>query len=532
MSFLGIEIARRSLHGHQQAMNTTAHNIANINTPGYKRQEAVLQSTPAIAYPSVFSPRPGQLGTGMSAVEIKRYSDAYLDRQVREAQSAIGYWSGVETALQRVEAVLPEPTDFGIQALLGNFFSTWHYLVQDPANPGSRSAVRGAAETLANSLSLAYYSLTNVRNDLIGGNDLFAQQVGRINSIGRQIAELNREIAYQRTAGANPNDLLNRRDYLLDELSKLADVSVTVTNAELNLVSVSVYGLELVNGDGYLATDRGFTELAADHESLQNLIEALEGSTRGGLAGTFAVGARVKEYLKQLELLMLSLANAVNGVLALEFFAFNIERVTGETAAGGGTDAHRLANGWLIANTVTITVDGNPFEVYFEGDELPPGSGDWVLVDTITGTLQFGRIIEGTETIVADYDYKTGPISIGPEAEGALAQVTAEQAWAVAQIREQRVVDADGDGEDDTTLDGYYQQLVTGIGADLNAAQRGRDNVSAILGQIEALRESVSGVNLDEELTRMIQYQYGYQAAARVITVLDELLDTLINRML
>lgn len=460
MSFLGIEIARRSLHGHQQAMNTTAHNIANINTPGYKRQEAVLQSTPAIAYPSVFSPRPGQLGTGMSAVEIKRYSDAYLDRQVREAQSAIGYWSGVETALQRVEAVLPEPTDFGIQALLGNFFSTWHYLVQDPANPGSRSAVRGAAETLANSLSLAHYSLTNVRNDLIGGNDLFAQQVGRINSIGRQIAELNREIAYQRTAGANPNDLLNRRDYLLDELSKLADVSVTVTNAELNLVSVSVYGLELVNGDGYLATDRGFTELAADHESLQNLIEALEGSTRGGLAGTFAVGAKVEEYLHHLGDLMNYLADAVNTAL-------------GEEDEGGvfqPADFFRYADGRLSLDRVA--------------------------------------------------------------AEGVLATVTAEQAWAVAQIREQRVVDADGDGKRDTTLDSYYQQLVTGIGADLNAAQRGRDNVSAILGQIEALRESVSGVNLDEELTRMIQYQYGYQAAARVITVLDELLDTLINRML
>lgn len=450
MSFLGIEIARRSLHGHQQAMNTTAHNIANINTPGYKRQEAVLQSTPAIAYPSVFSPRPGQLGTGMAAVEIKRYSDAYLDRQVREAQSAIGYWSGVETALQRVEAVLPEPSDFGIQALLGNFFSTWHYLAQDPANPGSRLAVRGAAETLANSLSLAHYSLTNVRNDLIGGNDLFAQQVGRINSIGWQIAELNREIAYQRTAGANPNDLLDRRDYLLEELAKLADVSVTVTNAELNLVGVSVYGLELVNGDGYLATDRGFTELAADHESLQNLIEALEGSTRGGLAGTFAVGARVVDYLDGLATLMSSLADAVNGVF------------------GGG---------------------------------------------------EF-------------FKFEDGVLTLGNEARELLAAVTAEQAWAVAQIREQRVVDADGDGEDDTTLDSYYQQLVTGIGADLNTVQRGRDNVSAILGQIEALRESVSGVNLDEELTRMIQYQYGYQAAARVITVLDELLDTLINRML
>lgn len=457
MSFLGIEIARRSLHGHQQAMNTVAHNIANINTPGYRRQEAVLQTTTAIAYPSVSSPRPGQLGTGMAAVEIKRYSDAYLDRQVREAHSAIGYWSGVETALQRVEAVLPEPTDFGIQALLGNFFGAWHYLAQDPGNPGSRAAVRGAAETLANSLSLAHHSLTNIRNDLVGDgpvparqNNLFAQQVGRINSIGGHIAELNWEIAYQRTAGANPNDLLNRRDHLLEELAKLADVSVSVTDAGLNLISVRVYGLELVDGGRYLETGHGFTELAADDSGLQTLITVLDGSSRGELAGTFAAGARVADYLDGLDTLMSSLAGAVNGV-------FNNE--------------------------------------------------------------EFLR-------------YENGVLTLGNGAGELLAAVTAEQAWAAAQIREQRVVDADGDGGGDTTLDGYYQQLVTGIGADLNAAQGGIANVSAILGQIEALRESVSGVNLDEELSRMIQYQYGYQAAARVITVLDELLDTLINRML
>jgi flagellar hook-associated protein 1 FlgK len=457
VSFLGIEIARRSLHGHQQAMNAVAHNIANINTPGYRRQEAVLQTTTAVAYPSVFSPRPGQLGTGMAAVEIKRYSDAYLDRQVREARSAIGYWSGVETALQRVEAVLPEPTDFGIQALLGNFFSAWHYLAQDPGNPGSRAAVRGAAETLANSLSLAHYSLTNIRNGLVGDgpvpamqNNLFAQQVDRINSIGRQIAELNWEIAYQRTAGANPNDLLDRRDHLLEELAKLADVGVSVTDAGLNLISVRVYGLELVDGGRYLETGRGFTELAADGPGLQALITALGGSSRGELAGTFAAGARVRDYLGRLETLMSNLSLAVNGV--------------------------------------------------FNNQEF--------------------------------FRYENGVLNLGNRAGELLGAVTAGQAWAVAQLREQLVIDTDGDVRKDTTLDGYYQRLITEIGADLNTANRGLDNVSAILGQIEALRESVSGVNLDEELTRMIQYQYGYQAAARVITMLDELLDTLINRML
>ncbi|MBE0466177.1 MAG: flagellar hook-associated protein FlgK [Candidatus Desulforudis sp.] len=451
MSFLGIEIARRSLLGHQRALTTTAHNIANINTPGYSRQEAVLQTTLAISYPSVFSPRPGQLGTGMHVTEIRRFRDAYLDRQVREANSAIGYWSGMETALQRVEAVLPEPTDFGIQALLGDFFSAWHYLAQDPDNPGSKAVVKGAAETLANSLSLAHYSITNIREDLDG---LFDKHLERINSLGQQISELNWEIAYQRNAGANPNDLLDRRDYLLEELAKLADTTVTVPAdlAHLQVVSVEVYGVELVDGTQYDETGFGFLTLERQDAEDAVKVDDETFKTRGELAATAAAAAKVEGYLEHLGRLMDDLAGAVNGVL-------------GE----GGVPA--------------------TFFVY----------------DDVAGQLSL------------DSD----------EADAVLAAITAEQAWAVAQLREQKVADG---GE--ATLEGFYQRLVTGIGADLNTAQRGLDNVNAILGQIEALRESVSGVNLDEELTRMIQYQYGYQAAARVITVLDEMLDTLINRML
>ena len=452
MSFLGLEIARRSLLAHQRAQTVTAHNIANINTPGYSRQEAVFQTTTPISYPSVHSPKPGQIGTGMMNTEIKRHRDAYLDRQVREAKSAIGYADNMETALQRVEALIPEPTEFGIQALLGSFFSAWHYLAQDPENPGSRTAVKGAAEILANSLSMVHDSLTNVKEDLVGvelddpsevdQQSLFAQQLRDINAIGKQISELNWEIAYQRTAGTNPNDLLDRRDRLVDDLATLADVSVSVSSVDLNLISVSVYGVQIVDGTQYLQVGNGFVELQAEEAR-----EAVTDNTRGALAATVAAAENIEGYLGMLRTLMESLTDVVNDRLDAEFFT-----------------------------------------------------------------------------------YENGHMAMDETAMDVLRGVTATQAWAVAQVREQRVVgDVGGDGE--STLDGYYRELITGIGADMAIAQRGRDNVQAILGQIELLRESVSGVNLDEELTRMMQYQYGYQAAARVISMMDDMLDTLINRM-
>ena len=450
---MGLEIARRSLLAHQRALSVTAHNIANINTPGYSRQEAVFQTTTPISYPSVHSPKPGQLGTGMMNTEIKRHRDVYLDRQVREAKSAIGYAENMETALQRVEAVIPEPSEFGIQAMLGSFFSAWHYLAQDPENPGSRAAVKGAAEMLANSFSMVHDSLTSVKVDLVGvemddpsevdPQSLFAQQLRDINAIGKQISELNWESAYQRTAGTNPNDLLDRRDRLVEDLATLADVSVSVSSVDLNLISVSVYGVQIVDGTQYLQVGNGFVELQAEEAR-----EAVTDNTRGALAATVAAAENIEGYMGMLRTLMESLTDAVNDRLDAEFFT-----------------------------------------------------------------------------------YENGHMALGEEAMDVLRGVTATQAWAVAQVREQRVVgDVGGDGE--STLDGYYRELITGIGADLAVAQRGRDNVQAILGQIELLRESVSGVNLDEELTRMMQYQYGYQAAARVVIMMDDMLDTLINRMM
>lgn len=437
MSFLGIEIARRSLHGHQLALATTAHNIANVNTPGYSRQEAVLKATLALSYPAVHSTKPGQIGTGMTVAEIIRHRDAYLDRQVREAKGAIGFASGFETAMRRVETIFPEPSDHGVHAFLSHFFNSWHSLAQDPTNPGSQQAVRGASGILASSLSLSYQSLSSIEGDMQG---LFAEHLDRINTIGGQIAELNRQIAFQRTAGANPNDLLDRRDVLLEELATLADLSTRTTSTDLNLISVSVYGVEIVDGTAYLEGRSGFEPLAVEDAKT-----AVANSTRGMLAATAAAQESVESYRERLWILMESLAGAVNETLGTEFFAV---------------------------------------------------------------------------------DQEHGVLSLGEGVAQALTSMTSEQAWAVAQLREQKVV-----GDQEATLDTYYHRLMTSIGADLKAAQHGLENVNAILSQVDILRESVSGVNLDEELARMIQFQYGYQAAARVINVMDELLDTLINRM-
>lgn len=497
MSFLGLEIARRSLHGHQRALTTTSHNISNISTPGYSRQEAVLQSALAISYPAVGSPRPGQLGTGMMVSEIKRYGDAYLDRQVREAKSAIGYNAAIENTLQRVEAVLPEPTDFGIQALLGNFFNSWHTLAQDVDNAGAQAAVRGAAQSLASSLTLAHHSLTGIAGDM---ESLFDQHVEKINSLGAQLAELNWEIAYQKNAGANPNDLLDRRDLLLEDLAKLADVKVEVVNSDLETVSVSVYGIQLVNGMQYDNRESkfGFQDFTKKYEynseeppaleitnrTREELLAIVEHKRHGELAGVAWSETQVSGYLGQLENLMVSLADEVNRTL------------------GGEPDFFEL----------TVNIGEN-------GDEPS------------------GKVIG---------------IAVGDDAAKAIEGITAEKAWAIAQIREKPIVQGgatvnvtvvenagqpqvtvsiEGGGDDLYTFDNFYHHLVTGIGADINTAQRGMENVNAILGQIEGLRESVSGVNLDEELTKMMQYMYGYQAAARVVTMMDELLDTLINRM-
>lgn len=464
-TWFGLETARRGMMVNQQALNIIGHNLANASTEGYSRQEAVINPTIPFSEPALDSSvTVGQLGTGVEVSSIRRVKDEYLDNNVRRSTTDSSYWESQLSVLQLAEASIAEPASDGIGDRITDFFRSWMYLNNSPQDSSVKSAVVESGDSLASLLSYTYNQLSDVKNSIAvidatpavtGGR--ISDQVGDINDLIVQIQDLTESIVKVYQVGQQPNDLLDKRDMLLEELSQYGPVSVnfeTVNGMPTGELSGFTFlGLDVSEaGTSFaLATDGSDISLAitggANDGATINLTDnAFNASLGGTLLGLERARQNVMDYMTKLDDL-----------------AANMESMI----AGAGVD-------------------------FFSGSLA---NGDFAVNSTL---LQNPSLIDGT--LAGD----------------------------VADLRD---VQINPPGQP-YTFEQYYSILVTEVGDDVKVAGDMSDNQTAIKEQITSLRDSVSGVSTDEELTRMVQFQYGFQACARVVTVLDDMLDLLINGLI
>ncbi|KUK41445.1 MAG: Flagellar hook-associated protein FlgK [Clostridia bacterium 62_21] len=459
-TFFGLEIARRGLMAQRLAMDTAAHNLANANTEGYTRQQAVHVAENPYTIP-VRDQKvvPGQIGTGVTVAEIRRVRDTILDAHVRRALGDAGYWEERSDALARVEALFPEPGDYGIQQAIAKFFNYWQDLNNSPQDLGLKAAVREAGEELASMIRVTYTQLEENYNGL---KDTLQDKVAEINNLAEEIRGINEAIARLGSADYKANDLMDRRDLLLDKLAAIGEVDVELLGG--GQIKVSFYGEVLVDGQTVYEASSRFNDpsdqfiltINGNDVNITNLAEA---NTPGALSGLESARQKVKGYMDDLD----KLANALR-------------------------DQVNAAHGY---------------------DPGPPSGVAFFDPDS-TGATDFAL----DPAILADAN-----------------QIDGTKALDVAALRDDPTVDADGDGQPDVTFEVFYTQLVTRLGTDVSGAAERVKGAQAVREQLENLRQSVTGVSIDEELTYLTQYQYAYQASARVVTILDEMLDTIINRL-
>lgn len=221
-TFMGLEIGRRGIVTQQTALNITGHNITNANTEGYSRQAAnIVTSSPWHAPVTIGSNRVGQLGTGSTVSDIQRYRDSFIDAQIRNESRSAGYWKSLEESLSQMEVILNEPSDEGLRGVMDDFWKAWQDLSANPESESARSIVKESGAAMAEAFHHTYQQLTDLREDV---NASVKVDVEQINSLAEQIAALNRQIVGITVAGKQPNDLMDRRDLLIDQLSKLADI--------------------------------------------------------------------------------------------------------------------------------------------------------------------------------------------------------------------------------------------------------------------------------------------------------------------
>ncbi|TDA69432.1 MAG: flagellar hook-associated protein FlgK [Clostridia bacterium] len=463
-AFFGINIALRGLQAQQKGLEVSSHNVANANTPGFTRQRAVLEATTPFPVPALNRPLgPGQLGTGVEAAMIDRIRDAFLDAQIRYEQSSLGRWEEKSQALAQVETVFMEPGETGLATLLNQFWDSWQELSKYPESAPVRTTVVETANALAEALRHTYQQLQDIQDNL---ETSLSIQVDQVNTLTSQIAALNRQIQAIKLAGDQPNDLLDQRDKLLDELSQVLNIQVELH--EDGSVTVTGAGVTLVDGDQA-------TELSLD---ILNVTEEYGGN----MLGLHEAWDLVGEYKDDLDAWAKTLAREVNGIHQDGYGLREDHNVPFFVASDQAVGPLAASTPYEISGAANIYVNQ-------------------YLVEDVT------RVAAAASTPVAPGD--------------------GTKALEIAQLRQQSV-DFGGSSQ---TIDDFYRNLVARLGINAHEASRMVENQTVLVDQLRQRRDSLSGVSLDEEMAGLIQFQRAYEAAARVITTMDSLLDTIINRM-
>src|SRR3954449_11898912 len=225
-SFFGINTALRGLLAQQQALDTTAHNIANAQTDGYTRQSAVLGASDAMHLVGG-SNGVAFLGSGVDVEQFTRTRDQFADLQYRAQNMGLGQYESDSALVGEAELNLSEPSDTGLNELLGKFWSGWDNLSNNPESPATRQALVNQGQLLTDRINSLSTQLTGVRAEAQSQYALLTGSNGDVGALANEIAQLNASIKAAVSSGGQPNDMLDRRDSAVDKLSKLAQIKVT-----------------------------------------------------------------------------------------------------------------------------------------------------------------------------------------------------------------------------------------------------------------------------------------------------------------
>jgi len=297
--------ARKAIWANQLGMDTTSHNIANVNTLGYTRQRVITSASDPLTLPE------GQLGLGVTVESIERVRNFLLDQRFREVNDKFGYLSLKEEVFSRVEIILQEPSENAIGSLMNDFFLEFSNLAADPENVAIRNTIIQKSQLLVDSFRSKYEQLNSLQNSL---KQDAINSVKIINDILNQIADLNGKISTVEDGIIKANDLRDKRDLLLDRLSKF--FKINVIEDDLGNVTVAAEGLNLVSGT---QANKFLVDTVSNNGEQQLIIRTSSGNEAvfkyGKMGGIFEMyNQKVVELKENLDNLAQALIENVNNL--------------------------------------------------------------------------------------------------------------------------------------------------------------------------------------------------------------------------
>jgi flagellar hook-associated protein 1 FlgK len=557
-TFHALETARRAMMTQQYALHTTGHNIANANTEGYTRQRVNFQQTESFPAVGKNSPSvPGNLGTGVQAGSIQRVREQFLDVQYRNETNKVGYWDTRNAALTKMEDILNEPSEQGLNRQIDMFWTSLQDLSVDPEDAGARSVVRQRTLAVAETFNFLHDSLSAIRNDY--KNEIEVSQ-REVNAILNRLDAVNEQIRKIEPHGYVTNDLYDQQDRLLDQLSSIVNiqvqrersggqansaaegaVTVTLIDDQGNpLLQANGQPLKLIDGtgtearkqmsvsfdpenfvSGFAFVENNGTSHVLDLNNLprgemKSLIEAY-----GSGPGVNNVTGLYPDMINELNNMAEVFATEVNNIHSIGFTladqngnlqrGVNLFDLSGIAPGTGAAKAIKL-DAAIVGSLNNIAASGVNTNGIAAGQQqtyqnLLNAPRDAAYYDNIRAFLNTGaNFVGGAPTAFAG--------------DGTNAKRLADVKDTILTFN-----------NDSGTISTYYQGVIGDMAVSTQEAARMLYSSSSLQDSVDYRRKSVSNVSLDEEMTMMIQYQHAYNAAARNITMVDEMLDRIINGM-
>lgn len=442
-------IATRSLDVYRKALDVTAHNIANSDNENYSRQTVnVSTSTPNKIAGLVW-------GTGIQIDSVTRIKNQFIESQYRKNTGENSFYNKQSDLLSRVEQVFTEPSEYGLSDLMTSFFNSWSELAVTPDSSVLRENVITAAQNITARVDTIHQDLQTIKEDTFNE---FNDKTQTLNNLLSQIHDLNVKITQQSGNGSPPNDLMDKRDQLVNQVTSIADTQVYYDpNGSVNISIGGVLAVDVSQSVKFeVIKENGELKLST---ASGHVLQKIKGGELGAISDVYS--SKIPDYEEKLDNVITSLFKSVNSIHSSGY-----------------------------------------------SNEDPPQTNINFFSSYEAGVLKINsEILDDPSKIAVSADGTPGNGDI---------------ALQIADLNNQQLING-------STLVESYSSLISDVGSDKASSDSLSSSSALVLQQLQTQKSSYSGVSLDEEMANVIKFQRSYDASAKLISIADEMLQTLLQ---
>ena len=552
-----LNTAQVGLRSQLLAMEVTGHNIANVQTEGYSRQEINFE-----AMDSRFT-QMGQIGTGVKVGGIERAHDEFLYFQILGEGDRLGKFRVKQEVYDQIEILLSDKSGQSINESLNKFFSGLQDVSSNPTSPPERSTLLAEGQNLVSTFNNMGESLFQVQQNL---DAAVAVDLGKINSLTKEIAALNKAIHANEPTTFNANDYRDSRDLKVKQLSEIIDldfideldgqISLTRDDGTPLVLTSTAFTLDTaINGNN----KSFFDVIVRDHAGNEtNITSTIKGGTLKGY-----LDMRDKFIVEVLDTLDRLASGFVREFNNIHQQGFGLDGSTGNNFFNT-LEPNVLANANNSGSTALTATNGDPSNTSVDKYEITITAADSFSLQNLTrgassGTFTFtpgstfklangfAVTISGSPSVGDKFKLSVSEraarnMSIANDvlsntskiAAGLNSRTDGGNALNLVGLQSKSLFDnitLDSGGSGTFTFNEFYSSLISTVGIQSASSQASFAQQEGILLQLDTRRENLSGVSIDEEMINMIKFQQAYNAAARLIAMVDELLDNMIHQV-